>query len=146
MKHSPLLFGTRQLYTLALVVCFGMPCYQLSVTVLFLCSWSLKLSAHVKRLAHTLWYWCTTNSFEGWWHRAFEQRINIKQPTGTHMIEKMHIEQNSWEVKLQQLQCGIPRKKPCSKHANLNQRIKDIASIYAEDSSLDYLKVLASNI
>ena len=51
-----------------------------------------------------------------------------------------------WEVKLQQLQYGTSQKKPCSKEENLNQRLKNIASTYVEDSSLDHLKAWGPQI
>ena len=61
----------------------------------------------------------TTNSLEGW-RRAFEQRISIKHPTATRLIEKIRTEQASWEDKLQELRCGIRLKESCSEYTNLN--------------------------
>lgn len=86
----------------------------------------------------------TTNSVEGW-HRAFECRMRIANPTLKRLIQKLRLEQSSWEMSIAQLEGPVSATKK-KKYVDLDQRIRAIVVNYNAENVVEYLHSIAYNL
>ena len=87
----------------------------------------------------------TNNMLEGW-HSAFKKRMMIIHPTEEKLLRKLHSEQASTEMVLEQIFQGKAVGRNNKKYATVNARLKNIVEGYNIENVLEYLRAIAHNL
>lgn len=88
----------------------------------------------------------TNNSVEAW-HRAFQQTVDCNHPSVYKLINQFRLEQDHIEIELERHLAGVNQPEASkNKYVQLNRRLQAIASTYANDSMMDYLRGIAHNL
>ena len=87
----------------------------------------------------------TNNMLEGW-HNAFKKRMVIIHPTEEKLLRKLHSEQASTEMVLEQISQGKAVGRSNKKYVVVNARLKNIVEGYSIENVLEFLRAIAQNL